>query len=55
MNRVGVKTGVQVDGMRVVEEGLTGKEWVVTKGTQKAIPGKGVIPDKQASGAKVSP
>ena len=52
VSRVGVKTGAQMDGMRVAEEGLTGKEWIVIKGTQKAIPGRRVTPDRQALGPK---
>ena len=47
VQRLGVKTGAQVDYLRVVEEGLTGKEWVVIKGIQKAIPGRPVTPEKQ--------
>jgi RND family efflux transporter MFP subunit len=47
VQRVGVKTGTQVDRLQVVEEGLTGKEWIVTKGVQKAIPGRQVTPEKQ--------
>jgi multidrug efflux pump subunit AcrA (membrane-fusion protein) len=47
VERFGVRTGTKVDNLRVIEEGLTGKEWVVTKGTQKAIPGRRVTPEKQ--------
>ena len=47
VERFGVKTGTLVDNLRVIEEGLTGKEWVVIKGTQKAIPGRRVTPEKQ--------
>jgi len=47
VERFGVRTGTKVDNLRVIEEGLTGKEWVVIKGTQKAIPGRRVIPEKQ--------
>jgi RND family efflux transporter MFP subunit len=46
VQRAGVRTGVQVDHLRVIEEGLTGKEWVVVKGVQKAIPGRPVTPEK---------
>jgi RND family efflux transporter MFP subunit len=46
VQRVGVKTGVLLDHLRVVEEGLTGKEWVVIKGVQKAIPGRVVTPER---------
>jgi RND family efflux transporter MFP subunit len=47
VERFGVRTGTLVDNLRVVEEGLTGKEWVVMRGIQKAIPGKRVTPEKQ--------
>jgi RND family efflux transporter MFP subunit len=44
-----VKTGTSVENLRVVEEGLTGKEWVVIKGVQKALPGRPVTPERQDS------
>jgi RND family efflux transporter MFP subunit len=47
VQRVGVKTGTQVDRLQVVEEGLTRKEWIVIKGVQKAIPGRQVTPEKR--------
>jgi len=47
VERFGVKTGTLVDNLRVIEEGLTGKEWVVIKGTQRAIPGRRVTTEKQ--------
>ncbi len=45
--RQGVKTGTLVDNMQVIEEGLTGKEWIIIKGLQKAAPGRQVTPEKQ--------
>ncbi len=51
VQRVGIKTGTSVDRLQVVEEGLAGKEWIVIKGVQKAIPGRQVTPEKQESGA----
>lgn len=42
-----VKIGALVDGMRVVQEGLTPEEWVVVNGLQRARPGSKVKP-KQA-------
>jgi len=54
VQRVGVKTGTQVDHLLVVAEGLTGKEWVVIKGVQKAIPGRQVTPEKQELDASVA-
>jgi len=47
VQRAWVKVGVLVDHLRVVEEGLKGKEWVVIKGVQKAVPGRPVTPEKQ--------
>ena len=47
VHRAWVKVGVLVDHLRVVEEGLKGKEWVVIKGVQKAVPGRPVTPEKQ--------
>ena len=46
VQRLSVKIGALVDHLRVVEEGLTGKEWIVIKGLQKAIPGRPVTPGK---------
>jgi RND family efflux transporter MFP subunit len=46
VQRAGIRTGALVDHLRVIEEGLTGKEWVVVKGVQKAIPGRPVTPEK---------
>lgn len=46
--RVGIKTGALVTNLRTIDEGLRGKEWVVVKGTQKAIPGRQVTPVRQA-------
>ena len=39
-----VKTGPAIDNMRVIEQGLNGKEWVVTNGILKAAPGRQVTP-----------
>lgn len=47
VQRSSVRTGTSVDRLRVVEEGLTGKEWVVIRGVQKAIPGRPVTPERQ--------
>ena len=54
VQRTNVKTGTLTAGMRVIEEGLTGKEWVVVNGVQKAFPGRKVSPEKQkpAKGAQ---
>jgi len=47
VQRVSVRTGTIVDRLQVIEEGLAGKEWVVIKGIQKAVPGRKVTPEKQ--------
>jgi RND family efflux transporter MFP subunit len=49
VERFGVRTGTLVDNLRVVEQGLAGKEWVVIKGIQKAIPGRRVTAERQDS------
>lgn len=45
--RRNIKIGFLVGHMRVVEEGLTPKDWVVVAGLQKAIPGHQVTPERQ--------
>lgn len=55
VQRVTVRTGSQVNHLRVVEEGLTGNEWVIVKGLQKAIPGKPVTPEKESQGTPGAP
>jgi RND family efflux transporter MFP subunit len=55
VQRISVKTGSLVDHLCVIEDGLSGKEWVVTKGLQKAIPGRQVTPERGASGASGLP
>jgi len=47
VERRGVGVGFLVDHMRVVEQGLAPKDWVVVAGTQKAIPGRQVTPERQ--------
>jgi RND family efflux transporter MFP subunit len=49
VKRVSVRTGTLVDDLRVIEEGLTGKEWIVVKGIQKAIPGRRVTPEREGN------
>ncbi len=50
-----VKTGALVDHLRVIEEGLSGKEWVVIKGLQRAVPGRQVTPQRQEIAKKAAP
>jgi RND family efflux transporter MFP subunit len=47
VERVGVTTGSVMDQMRVITAGLTGKEWIVIRGVQKAVPGRQVAPERQ--------
>jgi RND family efflux transporter MFP subunit len=47
VQRVSVRTGTLVDQLRVVEEGLGEKEWVIIKGLQKAVPGRQVTPEQE--------
>ena len=47
VERRGVRTGPLLDQLRVIDEGLTAKEWVVIKGLQKAVPGRSVTPQRQ--------
>lgn len=53
VERRNVKTGPVVDGLRGIEEGLKGKEWVIVNGLLKAAPGRQVTPERQ--GAASSP
>jgi RND family efflux transporter MFP subunit len=46
VRKVSVRTGVLVENLRAIEEGISGNEWVVVKAVQKAIPGKKVTPEK---------
>ena len=47
VERRGVKTGHLEGQFRVIDEGITNKDWVVIKGLQKAVPGRTVTPLKQ--------
>jgi RND family efflux transporter MFP subunit len=50
VDRRAVKTGVPQDSLCVIEDGLTGNEWVVVKGLLKAIPGRPVTPEREELG-----
>jgi RND family efflux transporter MFP subunit len=43
-----IKTAALIDGMRVVREGLTTEEWVVTSGIQRVKPGQPVDAERKA-------
>ena len=58
VQRRSVKLGAKKEGRRVIEEGLTGDEAVITNGLLRAIPGRPVTPAKEgqpAAPAKNSP
>ena len=47
VERRGVKTGAAVDSLRAIDDGITGKEWVVVNGLLKAGPGRQVTPERE--------
>ena len=47
VERRSVRTGATVDNLRVMEEGLNGKEWVISKGLLRAAPGRQVAPERE--------
>jgi len=50
VERRNVKAGAPKDTLSVIEDGLTGSEWVVVKGLLRAIPGRPVNPERDATG-----
>jgi membrane fusion protein, multidrug efflux system len=52
-----VQIGALIDGMRVIEQGVSADDWVVVEGIQRAIPGSKVAPQKleQAPAAPAPP
>jgi len=44
-----VKTGPTIDNLRVIEEGVNAGEWVIVKGLLRALPGRQVAPEREAS------
>jgi RND family efflux transporter MFP subunit len=48
VERRSVKTGPAVDALRAIDDGLTGKEWVVVNGLLRAGPGRHVTPERAA-------
>jgi RND family efflux transporter MFP subunit len=48
VERRSVKLGEQIDGRRVVTEGIAKQDWVVVNGLMRAIPGNSVDPVRQA-------
>jgi membrane fusion protein, multidrug efflux system len=49
-----VKVGALIEGMRVIEDGLKGDEWVVVDGLQRARPGAKITPVQQQATAPAS-
>jgi multidrug efflux pump subunit AcrA (membrane-fusion protein) len=49
-----VKVGALIEGMRVIEDGLKGDEWVVVDGLQRARPGAKITPVQQQAAASAS-
>lgn len=47
VERHNVKTGPLVDNLRVIEEGINDKDWVIVKGLLKAVPGRQVTPERE--------
>jgi RND family efflux transporter MFP subunit len=47
-----VKTGPEVDALRVIDDGLRGEEWVVVNGLVKAAPGRQVTPERDSGPGK---
>ncbi len=48
VQRRSVTLGARVDGGRVVQQGLTGDEWVIVQGRMRAFPGKKVTPVRKS-------
>jgi RND family efflux transporter MFP subunit len=46
VQRTGIEPAFLIDHLRVIRSGLTGQEWVIVKGIQKAAPGRKVTPEK---------
>ena len=47
VERKSVKTGPTVESLRAIDEGLTGKEWVIVNGQLRAAPGRQVTPERE--------
>jgi RND family efflux transporter MFP subunit len=55
VERRSVKTGPAVESLRAVDEGLTGKEWVIVNGLLKAAPGRPVTPEREGGASPPKP
>ena len=47
VERRNVTTGSAVESQRVIDNGLTGAEWVIVNGLLKAAPGRQVTPERE--------
>jgi RND family efflux transporter MFP subunit len=47
VKRISVKTGAVFDQSQVIEEGLTGSEWIIVKGHLRAVVGRQVTPERE--------
>ena len=55
LGRRAVKTGAAVDSLRAIDDGLTGKEWVVVNGLLRAGPGRQVTPEREGEARPPTP
>jgi RND family efflux transporter MFP subunit len=55
VERRGVQTGPAVESLRAIDDGLTGKEWVVVNGLLKAAPGRQVTPEREGDSRRPEP
>jgi membrane fusion protein, multidrug efflux system len=50
VERRSVTTGPEVESLRAIDKGLSGKEWVIVNGLLKAAPGRQVTPERDQAG-----
>jgi len=55
VERKSIATGPAVDGLRAIDEGLTGKEWVIVNGLLKVAPGRQVTPEREGGARSPQP
>jgi RND family efflux transporter MFP subunit len=55
VERRSVKTGAAVESLRAIDDGLTGKEWVIVKGLLRAGPGRQVTPEREGDARPPEP
>jgi RND family efflux transporter MFP subunit len=53
--RRSITTGTAVETLRAIDDGLTGKEWVIVKGLLKAGPGRQVTPEREGEARPPEP